>query len=148
SSACEAARSQSFAGVSRSDAGGAGRRRGNRARAVTLVDARLCRAILGRQRMRMGNPAIGLARESRSGRVGMPSVDCLRRVPIKRTPRVKQLEVLFDVPPAQTSERRWRVSLPLEERDWNLGLIVGPSGCGKSTLARELFGDHPEPTWP
>src|SRR5580704_17770323 len=87
-------------------------------------------------------------RASRSGRVGMPSVDCLRRVPIERTTRVKQLEGLFDVPPAQRSERRWRVSLPLEERDWNVGLIVGPSGCGKSTLARELFGDQPEPTWP
>jgi hypothetical protein len=69
-------------------------------------------------------------------------------VPIERTPRVKQLEGLFDVPPAQRSERRWKVSLPVEERDWNIGLIVGPSGCGKSTLARECFACPPEPTWP
>jgi energy-coupling factor transporter ATP-binding protein EcfA2 len=48
---------------------------------------------------------------------------------------------MFDVPPAERSEQRWRVRLPIEERDWNIGLIVGPSGCGKSTLARELFGD-------
>ncbi|HEV8000880.1 MAG TPA: GNAT family N-acetyltransferase [Planctomycetaceae bacterium] len=78
----------------------------------------------------------------------MPSVDCLRSVPIERTPRVKQLEGLFDVPPADRSERRWQVSLPLEERDWNVGLIVGPSGCGKSTLARACFGKQPEPSWP
>jgi hypothetical protein len=46
---------------------------------------------------------------------------------------------MFDVPPAERSERRWEVTVPLEERDWQIGLIVGPSGCGKSTLARELF---------
>jgi hypothetical protein len=78
----------------------------------------------------------------------MPSIDCLRSVPIERTPRVKQLEGLFDVPPARRSERRWKVSLPIEERDWNIGLIVGPSGCGKSTLVRECFACPPEPTWP
>jgi Acetyltransferase (GNAT) family len=78
----------------------------------------------------------------------MPSVDCLRSVPIERTSRVKQLEGLFDVPPALRSERRWRVSLPIEEREWNVGLILGPSGCGKSTVARECFGERPEPSWP
>jgi hypothetical protein len=78
----------------------------------------------------------------------MPSIDCLRSVPIEWTPRVKQLEGLFDVPPAQRSQRRWKVSLPIEERDWNIGLIVGPSGSGKSTLARECFACPPEPTWP
>ncbi|MDE2100776.1 MAG: GNAT family N-acetyltransferase [Patescibacteria group bacterium] len=71
----------------------------------------------------------------------MPRIDCLRRVAIKRTARVKQLEGMFDVPPAERSESRWQVNLPLEERPWSIGLIVGPSGCGKSTLARELFGD-------
>ena len=71
----------------------------------------------------------------------MPRVDCLRSVQIERTPRVTQLEGLFDIPPAQRSERRWQVDLPLEQRDWRIGLIVGPSGSGKSTLARELFGE-------
>jgi ABC-type ATPase involved in cell division/GNAT superfamily N-acetyltransferase len=71
----------------------------------------------------------------------MPRVDCLRSVEIERTPRVTQLEGLFDIPPAQRSERRWQVELPLEQRDWRIGLIVGPSGSGKSTLARELFGE-------
>jgi GNAT superfamily N-acetyltransferase len=52
-----------------------------------------------------------------------------------------QLEGLFDVPPSPESSERWDVSLPLDERSWNIGLIVGPSGCGKSTVAREVFGD-------
>src|SRR5438477_11142801 len=69
----------------------------------------------------------------------MAHVTCLRSVPIIRTPRVRQLEGMFDVPPAERSEMRWEAALPLEEADWQIGLIVGPSGCGKSTLARELF---------
>jgi hypothetical protein len=50
-----------------------------------------------------------------------------------------QLEGLFDLPAARRSERSWSVDLPLETRDWRIGLIVGPSGCGKSTLAKALF---------
>lgn len=69
----------------------------------------------------------------------MPHVTCTKSVAIVRTPRVKQLEGMFDVPPVERSEKLWDVVLPLEERDWQIGLIVGPSGCGKSTLAAELF---------
>lgn len=71
----------------------------------------------------------------------MPGFDILRSVSIKRTPRVMQMEGIFDVAPTQRSEEHWQGSLPLEERDWNIGLIVGPSGCGKTTIAKEVFGD-------
>ncbi len=69
----------------------------------------------------------------------MPTIRCAHSVPIVRTPRVRQLEGMFDVPPAERSEVRWEATLPLEERCWQIGLIVGPSGSGKSTLARVLF---------
>lgn len=73
-----------------------------------------------------------------------------RRIEIARTPRVMQLEGLFDVPQTETAELSWQVDLPLDERAWNIGLIVGPSGCGKSTIAREVFGDAVigEQAWP
>ena len=71
----------------------------------------------------------------------MPRAELVVGVPIERTPRVMQLEGLFDVAPAKRSEVRLSVDLPIEARDWNIGLIVGPSGSGKSTIARELFGD-------
>lgn len=51
-----------------------------------------------------------------------------------------QLYGIFDVEPAERSERRWRVDLPIDADDWKIGLVVGPSGSGKSTLAREVFG--------
>ncbi len=72
----------------------------------------------------------------------MPSANILRTTNIVRSPRVAQLEGLFDVPPAERSEQRWHVELPLDENPWNVGLIVGPSGSGKSTVLREFFQGH------
>lgn len=65
---------------------------------------------------------------------------------ISRSPRARQVEALFDVPASEKTELSWEGDVPIEDRDWSIGLIVGPSGCGKSTVARELFGDeyHPE----
>jgi len=65
-----------------------------------------------------------------------------RLTPIVASGRVLQCRGLFDVPPAENSVCQWEVDLPLEDREWNIGLIVGPSGCGKSTVARELFADQ------
>lgn len=71
----------------------------------------------------------------------MPVAHILRESPIVRSPRVVQLEGLFEVTPSQKSYREWDVDLPLESRPWHIGLIVGPSGSGKTTIAKELFGD-------
>jgi hypothetical protein len=61
--------------------------------------------------------------------------------PIAPTPRVAQIRGVFDLPAEPVSRLSWDVRLPLEENEWNIGLIVGPSGCGKSTIARHLFPD-------
>ena len=61
---------------------------------------------------------------------------------IRRTPRVMQLEGMFDVPPSERSSQSWSCELPLEEKRWNVGLIVGPSGCGKSSIARQLWPEQ------
>jgi hypothetical protein len=63
------------------------------------------------------------------------------------------VEGLFDIAPTQKSQVEWDVRLPLEERPWNIGLIVGPSGCGKSTVARTMFdtlygAQDSLPAWP
>lgn len=69
----------------------------------------------------------------------MPRIRCVRSVDVVRSPRVLQLEGLFDLPGAAKCELSWAAELPLDQREWHVGLIVGPSGCGKTTLARELF---------
>jgi ABC-type ATPase with predicted acetyltransferase domain len=70
--------------------------------------------------------------------------------PIIRTPRVLQIEGLFDLAPSAQSESHWEVTLPLDERPWHIGLIVGPSGCGKTTVARQLWPRRlaQQPSWP
>jgi energy-coupling factor transporter ATP-binding protein EcfA2 len=59
--------------------------------------------------------------------------------PIAPSPRVAQVRGMFDLPADAGSRCEWHVHLPLDERPWNIGLIVGPSGCGKTTIARRLF---------
>lgn len=67
-------------------------------------------------------------------------IDVARSSKVVRTPRVTQIEGIFDMPPTQRSAVAFRANLPIETRPWNVGLIVGPSGSGKSTIAREAFG--------
>jgi ABC-type lipoprotein export system ATPase subunit len=71
----------------------------------------------------------------------MSSINIVRQSDIVRTPRVMQLEGIFDVPPSEKSAEQWTVNLDLPQ-EWNVGLIVGASGSGKTTIARELFGDY------
>jgi energy-coupling factor transporter ATP-binding protein EcfA2 len=70
--------------------------------------------------------------------------------PIEDTARVAQVRGLFDIPEAKHTGQEWDVTMPLDEKSWNIGLIVGPSGCGKSTIARHFWPDctSPAPLWP
>ena len=59
---------------------------------------------------------------------------------INRTPRVMQLEGIFDLQAAKVSSTEIPNNIPdLSTREWNVGLIVGPSGAGKTTIAKNMF---------
>lgn len=70
----------------------------------------------------------------------MPRVDLTLESNIERTARVVQMEGMFDVPASEKTRVEYHFDAPIEERPWNVGLIVGPSGAGKSSVARHLFG--------
>lgn len=72
----------------------------------------------------------------------MPKIDVQVESNIRVTPRMLQLGGIFDVQPTGHTTLRWQADLPIEEREWNVGLIVGPSGCGKSTVARHLWAEE------
>lgn len=72
----------------------------------------------------------------------MPVVDLIRTVDLKPTIRARQIMSMFDVPATEKLSRSWKINVPIDERDWNVGLIVGPSGSGKSVIAGELFADR------
>jgi GNAT superfamily N-acetyltransferase len=70
--------------------------------------------------------------------------------PVVESPRVAQMRGMFDLAAEKCSRLQWTVSLPLDERPWNIGLITGPSGCGKSTIARRFWPSqlHRAFAWP
>lgn len=77
----------------------------------------------------------------------MRSIDLVVETTLDRTPRVKQLSGMFDVPAQEKLSHHWKGEIPIDERDWNVGLIVGPSGAGKSSVSRQLFGDEKTFQW-
>jgi ABC-type polar amino acid transport system ATPase subunit len=48
---------------------------------------------------------------------------------------------MFDLPPENKLTRVWEVDIPIDDMDWQIGLIYGPSGSGKTTIAKKLFGE-------
>ena len=38
-------------------------------------------------------------------------------------------------------QKHFKGSLPIEDEDWQIGVIVGRSGSGKSSIAKQLFPD-------
>ena len=70
----------------------------------------------------------------------MPAVDIVVETAISTSIRAAQVCSMFDVPAAEKTRLEWHGALPIEERHWNVGLIVGPSGASKSTILHEVFG--------
>lgn len=66
---------------------------------------------------------------------------------IERTLRVEMLETMFEVPATTKLEVNLTGELPLEQRPWNVGLIVGPSGSGKTLLLNGLFDSPKQLEW-
>jgi len=84
------------------------------------------------------DPLQGVSKTQTRGQFVKITVD----TPVQRTARVMQMEGIFDVPPAKRATLEWDVELPLDEKEWGIGLIVGPSGSGKTTVARNLWPDE------
>jgi len=61
--------------------------------------------------------------------------------------RVKSLESILQCPVQEKCERKFVGELPIEDRAWNVGLIVGPSGSGKSSVMKHCFGEPEQLSW-
>jgi len=71
----------------------------------------------------------------------MPIANILRSSKITSSFRVEQIRGMFDVPNKTEINQEWNVELPIEDKPWDIGLIVGQSGSGKTTIANEIFKD-------
>lgn len=79
----------------------------------------------------------------------MPFLDITVKSGVELSTRARQVCGMFDAPPEEKQSLTWQADIPIEDKNWNIGLIVGPSGCGKTTCARELWKDEfgYQPTW-
>jgi hypothetical protein len=74
-------------------------------------------------------------------------IDIKVETAISTSVRARQVSAMFDVPASKKCSLSWAGDLPIEDLDWNVGLIVGPSGSGKSTIATRLFGAPLDLKW-
>ena len=70
----------------------------------------------------------------------MPSFDIIKEIKPDDTFRVNNIINNFDLNVEHISEH-FIGNIDIEDKEWNVGLIVGGSGTGKSTIAKECFGD-------
>ncbi|MBI3582388.1 MAG: ABC transporter ATP-binding protein [Nitrospinae bacterium] len=61
---------------------------------------------------------------------------------IKESFRVAAMRGLFDVPLETKNRHEWMIDIPIEDMEWNIGLIVGASGSGKTVCAKKLFQEE------
>lgn len=68
----------------------------------------------------------------------MPSAKFVVSSKVGESFRINKIKGMFD---CQFDEikKEFDVNIPIENMDWNVGLIVGASGTGKTTIAKEIF---------
>lgn len=71
----------------------------------------------------------------------MPNFDHVIEIDYKPTFRTEKVAGMFDVPASTKLRKEWHVDMPIESKNWQIGLIVGASGSGKTTISRKAFGD-------
>lgn len=72
----------------------------------------------------------------------MPNFKHVVETDFKSTFRAEKVAGLFDVPVSEKLRKEWTINAPIEDKDWQIGLIVGASGAGKTTIAKRLFGEE------
>lgn len=70
----------------------------------------------------------------------MPSTELIVGTEINKSFRTDKIKGMFDIDLARI-EKIYNVSIPIEDKEWNIGLIVGSSGSGKTTIASMAFKD-------
>lgn len=68
----------------------------------------------------------------------MPSFNIVKENRPKKTFRVTNIINNFDLDIKHIDEH-FQGNIDIEDKEWNVGLIVGSSGTGKSTIAKECF---------
>lgn len=68
----------------------------------------------------------------------MPNFDIVRTFNCPSSFKVESIKGQFNLSTSKVVEK-FLGSLPIEDFDWNVGIIYGASGTGKSTISQQLF---------
>ena len=71
----------------------------------------------------------------------MPSSKFVVEKEIPSSFRVDKVKGIFDYD-SNIVRKEFDVDIPIEDIEWNVGLIVGSSGSGKTTIAKNVFKDY------
>lgn len=71
----------------------------------------------------------------------MPSFNIIKKATPDDTFRVSSVVNAFDLSIDKIQEH-FNGNIDIDDKTWNVGLIVGGSGTGKSTIAKEIFGEN------
>lgn len=69
----------------------------------------------------------------------MPNFNIVKKIDFDDTFRNNNIVDNYDLSNVKFEEK-FHGSIPIEDKEWEIGLIVGGSGTGKTTIAREVFG--------
>lgn len=70
----------------------------------------------------------------------MPHFDIIKESKYASTFRNESVKGQFDLS-IQSVKERFAGNIDIDDKEWQIGLIVGSSGSGKSTIARQIFSD-------
>ena len=76
----------------------------------------------------------------------MPTFEHLVNTPYVSSFRSKKIESQFDLSPEDNLSKQWNIDIPVENVEWNIGVIVGSSGSGKTSIGKVAFGEVDEYT--
>lgn len=71
----------------------------------------------------------------------MPNFNIVKTSEYAKTFRNESVKGQFDLTIENVTEQ-FIGNIPIEDKNWSIGLIVGSSGSGKSTIAKQIFGDN------
>ena len=68
----------------------------------------------------------------------MPNFNIIKKISYEESFRNKNIIDNYDLSEVKFEEE-FKGNIPIENKDWQIGLIVGGSGTGKTTIAKECF---------
>ena len=71
----------------------------------------------------------------------MPNFNIVKESKYKKTFRNESIKGQFDLD-IESIKEEFNGNIDIENKEWNIGLIVGSSGSGKSTIAKQVFEEN------